>query len=209
MPTPGRAVVLETGKRGVLAGGKAAVFNAAGQCAACCGGLEVAVSWSFTDTGFIDGGQDGAYRAYDHPAMVPASPWMLAVDGLGLRLDFEEDLNCRGHNPYTQYATATCQITVNERAILTATWSGMAETERLNRELMVMTLGGNLLGRGSSPGGGLGCEGGMGPALCYPTPPAQATLDPGTYTLHIDATTDDAYFHFGAWYAFEFSFAPA
>ena len=37
MATAGKAVVLPSGKRGVLAGGKAAVFDAAGKCAVCCG----------------------------------------------------------------------------------------------------------------------------------------------------------------------------
>jgi hypothetical protein len=36
MATPGMSVTLESGKRGVLASGKAAVFNADGECPACC-----------------------------------------------------------------------------------------------------------------------------------------------------------------------------
>lgn len=35
--TPGKAVARASGKRGVLADGKAAVFNSAGACPACCG----------------------------------------------------------------------------------------------------------------------------------------------------------------------------
>jgi len=36
MATPGKIVAVDGGKRGVLAGGKAAAFDADGQCAACC-----------------------------------------------------------------------------------------------------------------------------------------------------------------------------
>ena len=71
MGAPGKSVVIEGGKRGVLVGGKAAVYNAEETCPACC--IEFSRSWSFTDTGFIDGGQDGAYRAYDDPADVPVA----------------------------------------------------------------------------------------------------------------------------------------
>ena len=76
----------------------------------CC--VTFSQTWSFTDSGFIDGGQDGAYRAYDDPADVPASPWSILNGGLGLRLDWEDDENCQSHNPYTQYATATAVIVV-------------------------------------------------------------------------------------------------
>jgi hypothetical protein len=36
MATPGKSVMTDSGKRGVRAGGKAAVFNAAGKCPECC-----------------------------------------------------------------------------------------------------------------------------------------------------------------------------
>jgi len=108
----------------------------------CC--VTFSQTWSFTDTGFIDGGQDGAYRAYDDPGDVPASPWTILNDGLSLRLDWEDDQNCMGHNPYTQYATATCEIIVPRALVMTVTWSGEGETQDPNYELMSLYVGGNL-----------------------------------------------------------------
>ena len=51
----------------------------------CC--VTFSQTWSLTDTGFIAGGQDGVFRAYDNPGDVLASPWSILNGGLGLRLD--------------------------------------------------------------------------------------------------------------------------
>lgn len=203
MGAPGKSVVVSGGKRGVLLGGKSAVYNAEETCPACC--IEFTQQWSFTDQGFIDGGQNGAYRAYDDPADVPASPWTILNNGLGLRLDWEDDNNCRYHNPYTQYATATCQITVPKAMIMTVNWSGMGETQDPNYELMSLYVNGNLVGSAHAPGGRLGCSP-MGPVISNPPPPQQVTLNPGPHTLYISATTNDPLYHFDAWYRFDLTF---
>jgi len=205
MNTPGKSVVVPSGKRGVLAGGRSAVYNHEGKCTACC--LEFVQQWSFTDSGFIDGGQDGAFRAYDDPGEVAASPWTILDRGLGLRLDWEDDINCRDHNPYTQSATATCQIAVPSVMVMTVNWSGMGETEDPGFELMSLFVNGDLIGSAHAPGGGLGCAP-MGPVVSDPPPPQQVTLHPGmVHTLFIDATTNDALYHFDAWYQFGLAFA--
>jgi len=203
---PGKSVVVEGGKRGVLLGGKSAVYNAEESCPACC--IEFTQEWSFTDQGFIDGGQSGAFRAYDDPADVPASPWTILNGGLGLRLDWEDDNNCRNHNPYTQSATATAEIIVPKAMILTVNWSGMGETQDPNYELMSLSVNGGLVGSAHAPGGGQGCVG-MGPVISNPAPPQQVTLQPGPHTLFIDATTNDPLYHFGAWYRFDLTFEEA
>jgi hypothetical protein len=201
---PGKSVVISGGKRGVLVGGKSAVYNAEESCPACC--IEFSRKWSFTDQGFIDGGQGGAYRAYDDPDDVSASPWTVLNNGLGLRLDWEDDNNCRYHNPYTQYATATCEITVPKAMIMTVNWSGMGETQDPNYELMSLYVNGNLVGSAHAPGGGRGCAA-MGPVVSSPPPPQQVTLNPGPHTLYISATTNDPLYHFDAWYQFALTFA--
>ncbi|HPD17384.1 MAG TPA: hypothetical protein PLE19_20800 [Planctomycetota bacterium] len=207
MSTSGKAVAISSGKRGILVGGKAAVFDAEGKCAACC--IEFTQEWSFTDDGFIDGGQDGAFRAYDDPDDVPASPWTILNEGLGLRLDWEDDLNCMDHNPYTQSATATCEIVVPRAMVMTVSWSGMGETQDPDFELMSLYVGGNLVGFAHAPGGKLGCAGGMAPVVSNPPPPQQVLLEPGPHVLFIDATTNDPLYHFGAWYRFDLSFEEA
>ncbi len=206
MSTSGKAVAISSGKRGVLASGKAAVFDAEGRCAACC--IEFLQTWSFTDSGFIDGGQNGAYRAYDNPDDVPASPWSILNNGRSLRLDWEDDWNCRSHNPYTQSATATCEIIVPRDTLMTVGWSGMGETQDPNYELMSLYVDGLLVGSAHAPGGQQGCAG-MGPVVSNPPPPQQVLLTAGPHTLFIDATTNDPLYHFGAWYRFDLTFAPA
>ena len=171
----------------------------------CC--VSFSQAWTFTDVGFIDGGQDGAFRAYADPGDVPASPWTILSDGLGLRLDWEDDRNCRDHNPNTQSATATCEIVVPRPLVMTVTWSGVGETEASNFELMSLHVNGDLVGSAHAPGGNLSCGGGMGPVVSDPAPPQQVTLEPGTHTLFIDATTNDPLYHFGAWYRFDLTFA--
>ena len=172
----------------------------------CC--VSFSQTWTFTDVGFIDGGQGGAYRAYDDPATIPASPWSILSGGRSLQLNWEDDNNCRGHNPYTQSATATAQITVPRPMIMTITWSGMGETQDPMYELMSLYVDGGLVGSAHAPGGGQGCAG-MGPVVSAPAPPQQVTLQPGAHTLFIDATTNDPLYHFGAWYRFDLSFADA
>jgi hypothetical protein len=203
MPTAGRVVVRESGKRGVLPSGRAAVFNAEGKCPTCC--IEFTQAWSFTDQGFIAGGQNGALRSYDDPASVPASPWTIQNNGLGLRLDWEDDENCAGFNPNTQYATATAAIIVPVDTVMTVTWSGVGETEAPNFELMSLSVDGTLVGEAHAPGGGQGCAP-MGPVVSDPPPPQQVLLTAGEHTLTIDATTNDALYHFGAFYQFGLSF---
>lgn len=207
MGAPGKSVVVGGGKRGVLLGGKSAVYNAEETCPACC--IEFTQQWSFTDSGFIDGGQDGAFRAYDDPADVPASPWSILNNGLGLRLDWEDDQNCRNHNPYTQNATATAEIVVPQAMIMTVNWSGVGETQDPWYDVMSLYVDGNLVGSAHAPGGGQGCAGGMGPVVSDPPPPQQVLLHPGAHTLFINASTNDPLYHFGAWYRFDLAFAPA
>ncbi len=206
MAAPGKCVVRDTGKLGLLESGKLSAFNEDGQCPACC--IEFTQAWSFTDQGFIAGGQNGALRSYDDPDSVPASPWTIQNGGLGLRLDWEDDNNCAGFNPNTQRATATAAIVVPVDTIMTVTWSGVGETEAPNFELMSLSVDGMLVGEAHAPGGGQGC-GPMGPVVSDPPPPQQVMLTPGEHTLTITATTNDPLYHVGAWYQFGLTFEEA
>lgn len=206
MGAPGKSVVIEGGKRGVLLGGKSAVYNAEETCPACC--IEFSRRWSFTDSGFIDGGQSGAYRAYDNPEDVSASPWTVLNDGLGLRLDWEDDNNCRYHNPYTQNATATCEITVPKAMLMTVNWSGVGEVQDPGYDVMSLYVDGSLVGSAHAPGGKQGCSP-MAPVVSDPPPPQQVVLNPGPHTLYITASTNDPLYHFEAWYRFDLTFALA
>ncbi|RMF01243.1 MAG: hypothetical protein D6773_10345 [Alphaproteobacteria bacterium] len=206
MALPGALAARSTGAAGcfgVLTNGAIALITASGKCPSCC--IEFTQAWLITDVGFIDGGQNGALRSYTDPASVPASPWTILNNGLGLRLDFEDDNNCRSHNPNTQSATATAIITVPVDTIMTVDWTGLGETQAPNFELMSLSVDGTLVGSAHAPGGGQGCAP-MGPVVSDPPPPQQVLLTAGAHTLTIDATTNDALYHFGAFYQFDLSF---
>ncbi len=49
----------------------------------------------------------------------------------------------------------------------------------------------------------------MAPVISDPPPPQQVLLNPGPHTLYIDATTNDALYHFDAWYQFALTFVLA
>jgi hypothetical protein len=166
---------------------------------------EFSQEWTFTDTGFIDGGQDGASRSYDDPSTVAASPWSISNEGRTVRIDWEDDDNCQNHNPYTQSGTATATITVPQDTIMTVSWSGKGETQDPGFELMDLSVDGELLGEAHAPGGGQGCSA-MGDVISDPAPPQEKLLTAGTHTLTINATTNDPLYHFGAWYQFDLSF---
>lgn len=203
MAMPGKSVVRDEGKVGVLEGGRVSVFNEDGKCPSCC--IEFTQEWTFTDVGFIAGGQNGALRSYDDPDSVAASPWTILNNGLGLRLDWEDDNNCAGFNPNTQSATATAIITVPVDTIMTVNWSGVGETQAPNFELMSLSVDSMLVGSAHAPGGGQGCAP-MGPVVSDPPPPQQVLLTAGEHTLTIDATTNDPLYHFGAFYQFDLGF---
>ena len=90
---------------------------------------------------------------------------------------------------------------------MTVSWSGQGETQDPDFELMSLSVNGQLVGSAHAPGGGQGCEGGMGSVVSDPQPPQQVILAAGEHTLSISATTNDPLYHVGAWYRFDLSFS--
>lgn len=175
------------------------------------------IDWTFTDRGFIDGGQDGAERSYAAPDSVSASPWMI-IGTCGLRLDFEDSddvppaysgtkppttgAGCANHNPYVQYATAIGSFTLSESGQISVTWTGQGEQQDEEYEHMAIYIDGVLLSRAHSPGGDLGCT---GPAAVVSEPLESLTcypLGPGVHEIEVRASTNDRYYHVGAFYKF-------
>lgn len=85
MGTPGKTVLLENGKRGLLSSGKAAVFNSSGECETCCGGGSnpdcfphvVASRTAFWNGSF--GWEISDWQ--NNPAFFPNSRWRLVQAG--------------------------------------------------------------------------------------------------------------------------------
>ncbi len=188
------------------------------ECGECpCDACVCDIEWEFTDRGFIDGGQDGALRTYSDPGDVTASPWTLA-GSCGLRLDFEDSddvpvaydglkppttgAGCANHNAYIQRATATGEFTLASPGNITVTWTGQGERQDPIYEVMALYIDGDLLSRAHAPGGNLGCTA-PGPIvsepveglLCYP-------VSAGAHTIEVRASTNDHFYHVGAYYKF-------
>jgi hypothetical protein len=187
----------------------------------CCGGTSPGClsSWTFTDKGFIDGGQDGAVREYSSPGSVSNSPWSFASSGglTGLRCDFEDsdDVppayagtkppttgdNCANYNAYTQTATATGTLTLASNGYIAITWDGVGEVQDAEFELMQVKLDGVQIGFAHAPGGDLGCTAG---AAVVAVPPSGTSypVTAGTHTVEVTVTTNDQFYHVGSYYQF-------
>lgn len=213
MATPGSTVVRTSGKLGVFPGGQLVAFNTAAECPACCDGdtdIGFAADWLFTDIGFIDGGQVDAFRSYSDPGDATASPWTVQNGGFALRLDWEDDINCAGHNPFSQQATARGTITTPVAVIMTVDWSGIGETRSTGFEQMQIAAAGQFVGSAGSPGGAGDFEcGPMAPVISDPELPQEVMLTAGDHGIVINAFTNDANYHTGTFYEFALSFREA
>ena len=171
--------------------------------------------WIFTDEGFIDGGQGGAFRVYSSPASVPASPWSFqSANQHSLRMSFEDDGNCANFNHNNQIGTAEATVTVSCATRVTVTWSGKGEQKDPSPqnpdtfERMNLFLDNGLVGSAHSPGGGLECEAPVANVVSEPPPPQIIIIQPGTHALKITTETHDALYHIGAFYQFLLDFEP-
>ena len=199
--------------------------------------------WELTDEGFVYGGQDGGYRAYyasrvGVPNAVAESPWCILRNRPSLRLDWENDDNCeashidgRGNNYYEQVATAKTTLVLPAPARLVLAISGMAETEDPQEpdftvyERMEINVDDALVATGHSPGGGLGCDGGMAAVVTAPASGVSTDeegrpyvdLSAGAHSIYIWASTIDEWYHWrgserlandGAYYQFDMQLIP-
>lgn len=159
--------------------------------------------------------QDGA---------VVAPRWSLVNNNpLGLRWDYEDDENCSvGQteafsywNPYTQTGFARCKVRIlsEQYRRMLITWEGMGERQSSSYESMTFRYkkesapSFTTAGTAHAPGGGLGCEGGMGPVVSDPAPPVFIDLEVGeVYDIEIQTSSNDPLYHNGAYYQFTLAF---
>ncbi len=173
-----------------------------------CGPPFEPIVWTFTDEGFIAGGQNGAFRIYTDPTMVASSPWTVSSDALTLRISYENDCNCAGYNCYTQSGTARAMVfaALCSTARMNIGWTGLGERQLPDYEKMSLFVDGVQVAYAHAPGGNLGCPGGVGPVVSVPAPPEYFDLPIGLHELLIQATTQDDKFHIGAYYQFAINF---
>jgi len=167
-------------------------------------GAEI-VGWAFTDQGFIAGGQNGAFRAYEDPTSVAASPWsFLSPDKRSFRVSFEDDgVTCSGANQFIQVATAAAAIMVGSPTVMPVSWSGIVEWQNAGYDKMFLYVDDCQVASAESREEGRGCDY-MGPPNSNPgSASVSISLDPGLHLLGITVETVDNRYHVGAYYQFE------
>jgi len=140
-----------------------------------------------------------------NPAALRGHPFVASLLVIGRALGHHDQ---RATQIYARLSEDPVRASMQAAANAMMRSSGEGETQDPDFELMSLYVNGNLVGSAHAPGGGQGCAA-MGPVVSDPAPPQQVTLQPGTHTLFIDATTNDPLYHFGAWYRFDLTFQEA
>lgn len=162
--------------------------------------------WNLTDTGAIAGGHNGTKRTYTESTIPTTALWDVTNSGYGLKISWEDAINCGGTNANTQSGTANVGITSSEVEPIYVNWRGMAERQNTGFENMSIKIDGVLIGEATSPGGGAGCV--MGNIVSTNYYPDGYQLSVGQHTISITTTTNDELYHIDAYYEFLFSTEP-
>lgn len=198
--------------------------------------LQLYVGWRPSETDEIDDGIDvweavasttthafisGAQFLDVHP---PDFRWSFptATNPLNLQFTLEDDSNCdvgkteefQLWNPHTQSGTAHCRIRVSEEGLsrMLVSWGGEGETnsthERLSFEYKLAENADYIpFDSARSPGGGLGCAGGVDDVVSDFVGSPFLDLIPGAlYDIRVTFTSHDSLFHNGAFYQFFLTF---
>jgi|694.fasta_scaffold25233_7 hypothetical protein len=162
-----------------------------------------------SDQGFTLGGQNGSKRRYswnnsdgfyyDNNTSVVNSPW--TISGNVLRIDFEDDGNCKKYNSFVQTSSCRFFYNLNEETEITISWTGKGEVQDPCYDIMNIRVNGSLVAFAHAPGGGGGCDG-VGDVISFPNSPYTTTLNSGLNIIEISVTTKDPLYHSGAYYEF-------
>jgi len=156
--------------------------------------------WQFSDTGAQN---NTITRSYTQSTLPVAALWSVNNGSYGLRINWENSLNCGGLNDKTQAGSATVGITVNTEQKLGINWTGLAELQSSGFENMTISIDNIQIGSATSAGGNLGCV--MGDIVSTNLYPNGYPLTVGIHTITITAGTGDQFFHTGSYYAFTFT----
>lgn len=159
--------------------------------------------WKYTDQGAIAFGHNGSLRNYTSNSMPPGSLWQASADNFTQKVIWENSFNCDGTNSNTQIATASINMTTTKSQKIGLSWVGIGEMQDANFEKMQVYINGNLIGSASASGGKKQCQ--MGPVTSVNNYPNGFFLPAGNHTISINATTNDGWFHKGAYYQFSFT----
>lgn len=153
--------------------------------------------WAFTDTGALN---TATTRSYNEGSMPTGALWVVRNSGYGLRINWEDSMNCEGTNNKVQSGTASVSINVAVAQNINIIWSGLAELQDTGYENMELKIDGVLIGKATSAGGNQGCV--MGDVISTNYYPSGYPLTVGTHTISITSTTSDALYHVDSYYDF-------
>jgi chemotaxis protein CheY-P-specific phosphatase CheC len=163
-------------------------------------------NWAFTELGAKSNNWDGSVRTYTSGNIPVGALWSINTDNLGLRISYENSLDCGGTNDLIQSGTATATIIINQGARLKLLWTGLGEAEADAYERAEFFVNDVMIGNAHSPGGNKGCE--MAAIVGKNYFPDGYTLTAGSHILKILSTTQDNQFHVGAYYQFSLQLFP-
>lgn len=137
--------------------------------------------------------------------MLLGNPWTISNNETSIRFNVEDSSDCGGNNPNTQSGIATATITIGDKNVLMdIDFVGIGELEASGFENIDFYLNGTKIGSAASAGGNLGCE--MGQIIKTQQPQQQILLANQIYTFLINFSTNDMYFHVGAYYQVDLTF---
>ena len=136
-----------------------------------------------------------------------SAPWVISAGNQTIRYNVVDSTICGGTCDSTQSGTATATITVGNSATnLNLNFEGLGELQDADFEKITFKLNGTLVARAQAQGGNQGCA--MGPVVkTFITNPPYALSANSTNTLFIEFTTNDPWYHVGAYYEVELSFS--
>jgi hypothetical protein len=136
-----------------------------------------------------------------------SAPWVISAGNQTIRYNVVDSTLCGGTCSDTQSGTATATITVGNSATnLNLDFEGLGELQDADFEKITFKLNGTLVARAQAQGGQQGCA--MGPVVkTFITNPPYALNANSTNTLLIEFTTNDPWYHIGAYYEVELSFS--
>jgi hypothetical protein len=139
------------------------------------------------------------------------SGWTISNQNLRIRYDIANDQLCGGTCAITQTGVATATITVGGlNTYLGLNFVGIGEREASDFEKIKFTLNGGTysnveLANAHAAGGGKQCK--VGPVVkTYLVPPPYLLIANTVYTFTINFTTNDPYYHTGAYYEVNLQF---
>lgn len=153
--------------------------------------------WRFTDIGALNLNN---VRTYNQDTLPTAPLWAVRNSGYGLRISWENSLNCGGANNKVQEGTAAVNINVPTAQTIQIIWTGIAELQDSGYENMSLYIDNVLIGKATSAGGLKSCQ--MGNVISTNYYPSGYPLTVGEHTISITATTSDALYHVDSYYDF-------